>query len=81
MTGITHPLPELVSLLEAAPEPHALLDQHYRILVTNAAYREHAKGEGSRSLVRWRSAGNPASASVYCICTTRRTERNTSASS
>ncbi|MEN9493029.1 MAG: hypothetical protein RJA63_3478 [Pseudomonadota bacterium] len=47
MTGITHPLPELVSLLEAAPEPHALLDQHYRILVTNAAYREHAKGEGS----------------------------------
>lgn len=47
MNGSAHPLPELVSLLEAAPEPHALLDQQYRIIVTNAAYREHAKGEGS----------------------------------
>ena len=47
MTVSVHPLPELVSLLEASPEPHAVLDQHYRILVTNAAYREHAKGEGS----------------------------------
>lgn len=47
MNGSAHPLPELVSLLEAAPEPHALLDQQYRIIVTNAAYREYAKGEGS----------------------------------
>lgn len=47
MHSTSHPLPELVSLLDASPEPHAVLDQHYRILITNGAYRDHAKGAGS----------------------------------
>jgi two-component system, NtrC family, response regulator HydG len=32
-------LPELVSYLEALPEPHILFDRQYRILAANAAYR------------------------------------------
>ncbi len=32
-------LPELVSYLEALPEPHILFDHQYRILAANAAYR------------------------------------------
>ena len=32
--------PELVTYLEGLPEPHILLDRHYRILAANAAYRQ-----------------------------------------
>jgi len=35
-----HPMAELVSLLDAGREPSVIFDQHYRILATNAAYRE-----------------------------------------
>jgi len=31
-------LPELLSYLESLPEPHILLDRHYRILAANTAY-------------------------------------------
>ncbi len=33
------PAPELVAFLEELPEPHIVLDAHYRILAANAAYR------------------------------------------
>ena len=33
-------LPELGSYLEGLPEPHILLDERYRILAANAAYRQ-----------------------------------------
>lgn len=39
-----HPLAELVSLLEANPEPHILFDPQYRILAANAAYRARFAG-------------------------------------
>ncbi|MGJ4900994.1 sigma-54 interaction domain-containing protein [Bradyrhizobium sp. HKCCYLS2058] len=33
--------PELASYLEALPEPHILVDEQYRIIASNAAYRAH----------------------------------------
>ncbi|GAB2877410.1 sigma 54-interacting transcriptional regulator [Uliginosibacterium flavum] len=47
MSVSAHPLAELVSLLEATPEPQVIFDQYYRILVANAAYREQIKGSDS----------------------------------
>ena len=40
MTTVIHPLAELVSLLDAAPEPHVVFDLRYRILAANTAYLE-----------------------------------------
>ncbi|MBT9511810.1 MAG: sigma 54-interacting transcriptional regulator [Acidovorax sp.] len=40
MTRFTHTPPELVSFLEGLAEPHILLDDGYRILAANAAYRQ-----------------------------------------
>lgn len=40
---------ELLSLIESLPEPHILLDRHYRILAANRAYR--AKWEGPAEIV------------------------------
>lgn len=39
MTSQNHPLAELVSLLDASPEPYVIFDPQYRILAANAAYR------------------------------------------
>ena len=38
-TPTPSPAPELVAFLEELPEPHIVLDAHYRILAANAAYR------------------------------------------
>ncbi|MGC2781381.1 MAG: sigma 54-interacting transcriptional regulator [Bradyrhizobium sp.] len=37
--GTTLDQPELVSYLEGLPEPHILVDEQYRIIASNAAYR------------------------------------------
>lgn len=39
MTPPEQPIAELMSLLDAAPDPHVVLDSHCRILAANAAYR------------------------------------------
>ena len=36
-----HPLPELISFLNALPEPHLLFDRQYRVLAANTAYRRN----------------------------------------
>ncbi len=44
MPKVPHPFPELVSLLDALPEPHIVFDDQYRILAANAAYRSQLAG-------------------------------------
>ena len=47
VTAIPHPLAELLSMLDASPEPHIILDPDYRIIGANTAYRKQiANGEG-----------------------------------
>jgi transcriptional regulator with PAS, ATPase and Fis domain len=47
VTAIHHPLAELLSMLDASPEPHIILDPDYRIIGANTAYRKQiANGEG-----------------------------------
>jgi len=41
------PLPELVSYLDGLPEPHIVMDQQYRILAANHAYRQQFQRSGS----------------------------------
>ncbi|WP_374513845.1 sigma-54 interaction domain-containing protein [Niveibacterium sp.] len=49
MPTVPHPFPELLSLLDASPEPHIVFDEQYRILAANAAYR--AQLAGGKSVV------------------------------
>lgn len=42
-----HPLPELSSFIETREEPHSLLDNEYRILAANRAYRQAHPGYDS----------------------------------
>jgi len=52
MKAPDQPIAELMSLLDAAPEPHVVLDAHCRILAANAAYR--AQLADGRSVVGMR---------------------------
>lgn len=49
MSDELRPLPELVSFIELAPEPHILFDRDYRVIAANKAYR--AQYGGGRSVV------------------------------
>jgi two-component system response regulator HydG len=49
MSDDLRPLPELVSFIELAPEPHILFDRDYRVIAANKAYR--AQYGGGRSVV------------------------------
>ena len=49
MSDELRPLPELVSFIELAPEPHILFDRDYRVIAANQAYR--AQYGGGRSVV------------------------------
>jgi DNA-binding NtrC family response regulator len=49
MTDDIRPLPELVSFIEMAPEPHILFDRDYRVIAANKAYR--AEYGGGRSVI------------------------------
>jgi len=49
MSDEVRPLPELVSFIELAPEPHILFDRDYRVIAANKAYR--AQYGGGRSVV------------------------------
>ncbi len=44
MPTVLHPFPELLSLLDASPEPHIVFDEQYRILAANPAYRLQLAG-------------------------------------
>jgi two-component system response regulator HydG len=47
MTDDIRPLPELVSFIEMAPEPHILFDRDYRVIAANKAYRaQYGGGRG-----------------------------------
>ncbi len=45
MSNPPHPLAELLSMLDAAPEPHIVFDSQYRILAANHAYRTQLGGD------------------------------------
>lgn len=49
MSDDLRPLPELVSFIELAPEPHILFDRDYRVIAANKAYR--SQFGGSRSVI------------------------------
>jgi two-component system response regulator HydG len=49
MSDELRPLPELVSFIELAPEPHILFDRDYRVIAANKAYR--AQYGGGRSVI------------------------------
>ncbi|MDP2869575.1 sigma-54-dependent Fis family transcriptional regulator [Methyloversatilis sp.] len=47
MSDELRPLPELVSFIELAPEPHILFDRDYRVIAANKAYRSQFGGNRS----------------------------------
>ena len=47
MSDDLRPLPELVSFIELAPEPHILFDRDYRVIAANKAYRSQFGGHRS----------------------------------